>query len=54
MKPDAPIMEIICKIRCSIAHTYEAAREALSHALRFYTLADITAISWVVTRVNVL
>src|SRR5919108_1301981 len=25
-------MEIICKVRCSIAHNYEAAREALSHA----------------------
>jgi alkanesulfonate monooxygenase SsuD/methylene tetrahydromethanopterin reductase-like flavin-dependent oxidoreductase (luciferase family) len=33
-------MEIICKIRCSIAHTYEAAREALSHALTYYALAD--------------
>ena len=33
-------MEIICKIRCSIAHTYDAAREALSHALTYYALAD--------------
>ena len=33
-------MEIICKIRCSIAHTYEEAREALSHALTYYALAD--------------
>jgi alkanesulfonate monooxygenase SsuD/methylene tetrahydromethanopterin reductase-like flavin-dependent oxidoreductase (luciferase family) len=33
-------MEIICKIRCSIAHTHEAAREALSHALTYYALAD--------------
>ena len=32
--------EIICKIRCSIAHTYAAAREALSHALTYYALAD--------------
>lgn len=37
---DPATMEIICKIRCSIAHTYEAAREALSHALTFYALAD--------------
>jgi alkanesulfonate monooxygenase SsuD/methylene tetrahydromethanopterin reductase-like flavin-dependent oxidoreductase (luciferase family) len=33
-------MEIICKVRCSIAPTYEAAREALSHALTYYALAD--------------
>jgi len=33
-------MEIICKIRCSIAHNYGAAREALSHALTYYALAD--------------
>jgi len=33
-------MEIICKIRCSIAHRYETAREALSHALTYYALAD--------------
>jgi alkanesulfonate monooxygenase SsuD/methylene tetrahydromethanopterin reductase-like flavin-dependent oxidoreductase (luciferase family) len=33
-------LEIICKIRCSIAPTYEAAREALSHALTYYALAD--------------
>ncbi len=33
-------MEIICKIRCSIAHSYGAAREALSHALTYYALAD--------------
>jgi alkanesulfonate monooxygenase SsuD/methylene tetrahydromethanopterin reductase-like flavin-dependent oxidoreductase (luciferase family) len=37
---DPAEMEIICKIRCSIAHTYEAAREALSHALTYYALAD--------------
>ena len=37
---DPAQMEIICKIRCSIAHTYEAAREALSHALTYYALAD--------------
>jgi alkanesulfonate monooxygenase SsuD/methylene tetrahydromethanopterin reductase-like flavin-dependent oxidoreductase (luciferase family) len=33
-------LEIICKVRCSIAPTYEAAREALSHALTYYALAD--------------
>lgn len=36
--PDS--MEIICKIRCSIAVRYEVAREALSHALTYYALAD--------------
>jgi hypothetical protein len=33
-------MEIICKIRCSIAPTYGVARDALSHALTYYALAD--------------
>lgn len=33
-------MEIICKIRCSISTSYDAAREALSHALAYYALAD--------------
>jgi alkanesulfonate monooxygenase SsuD/methylene tetrahydromethanopterin reductase-like flavin-dependent oxidoreductase (luciferase family) len=33
-------MEIICKIRCSIADRHEVAREALSHALTYYALAD--------------
>lgn len=33
-------MEIICKIRCSIADRYDDAREALSHALTYYALAD--------------
>ena len=37
---DAAAMEIICKIRCSIAPSYGAAREALSHALTYYALAD--------------
>jgi len=37
---DPASMEIICKIRCSIAHSYDAAREALSHALTYYALAD--------------
>jgi alkanesulfonate monooxygenase SsuD/methylene tetrahydromethanopterin reductase-like flavin-dependent oxidoreductase (luciferase family) len=33
-------LEVICKIRCSIAQTYEVARDALSHALTYYALAD--------------
>jgi alkanesulfonate monooxygenase SsuD/methylene tetrahydromethanopterin reductase-like flavin-dependent oxidoreductase (luciferase family) len=33
-------MEIICKIRCSIADRYDLARDALSHALTYYALAD--------------
>lgn len=37
---DPATMEIICKIRCSIAATYSAARDALSHALTYYALAD--------------
>ncbi len=37
-KPSA--MEIVCKIRCSIAPQYGVAREALSHALTYYALAD--------------
>jgi alkanesulfonate monooxygenase SsuD/methylene tetrahydromethanopterin reductase-like flavin-dependent oxidoreductase (luciferase family) len=37
---DPATMEIICKIRCSIAPTYAAARDALSHALTYYALAD--------------
>jgi alkanesulfonate monooxygenase SsuD/methylene tetrahydromethanopterin reductase-like flavin-dependent oxidoreductase (luciferase family) len=37
---DPARMEIICKVRCSIAPTYEAAREALSHVLTYYALAD--------------
>jgi alkanesulfonate monooxygenase SsuD/methylene tetrahydromethanopterin reductase-like flavin-dependent oxidoreductase (luciferase family) len=37
---DPSAMEIICKIRCSIAPSYGAAREALSHALTYYALAD--------------
>jgi 5,10-methylenetetrahydromethanopterin reductase len=37
---DPSTMEIICKIRCAIAQSYEAAREALSHALTYYALAD--------------
>ncbi|HSF57295.1 MAG TPA: LLM class flavin-dependent oxidoreductase [Candidatus Binatia bacterium] len=37
---DPDRLEIICKIRCSIAHSYSAARDALSHALTYYALAD--------------
>lgn len=37
---DPDRVEIICKIRCSIAEKYSEAREALSHALTFYALAD--------------
>ena len=37
---DPAQMEIICKIRCSIAPNYDVAREALSHALTYYALAD--------------
>ena len=37
---DPAKMEIICKIRCSIAPNYDTAREALSHALTYYALAD--------------
>ena len=33
-------VEIICKIRCSIAQNYATARDALSHALAYYALAD--------------
>lgn len=33
-------LEIICKIRCSIAPSYSVAREALSHALTYYAMAD--------------
>lgn len=37
---DPDRLEIICKVRCSIAHSYGAARDALSHALTYYALAD--------------
>jgi alkanesulfonate monooxygenase SsuD/methylene tetrahydromethanopterin reductase-like flavin-dependent oxidoreductase (luciferase family) len=37
---DPARMEIICKIRCSIAPRYDVARAALSHALTYYALAD--------------
>ena len=37
---DPAAMEIICKVRCSIAEKYSTARDALSHALAYYALAD--------------
>jgi len=37
---DPGSMQIICKARCSVAPTYGEAREALSHALTYYALAD--------------
>lgn len=37
---DPAAVEVICKIRCSIAPSYATAREALSHALAYYALAD--------------
>jgi len=37
---DPARMEIICKVRCSIAGSYTTARDALSHALAYYALAD--------------
>jgi alkanesulfonate monooxygenase SsuD/methylene tetrahydromethanopterin reductase-like flavin-dependent oxidoreductase (luciferase family) len=37
---DPAAMEIICKVRCSIADKYSSARDALSHALAYYALAD--------------
>lgn len=37
---DPSKLEVICKIRCSIAHSYVVAQDALSHALTYYALAD--------------
>jgi alkanesulfonate monooxygenase SsuD/methylene tetrahydromethanopterin reductase-like flavin-dependent oxidoreductase (luciferase family) len=37
---DPRAVEIICKVRCSVAPDHLAAREALSHALTYYALAD--------------
>jgi 5,10-methylenetetrahydromethanopterin reductase len=37
---DPASMQIICKIRCSIATKSDAARDALSHTLTYYALAD--------------
>jgi len=37
---DPAQVEIICKIRCSIAADRRIARDALSHALTYYALAD--------------
>jgi alkanesulfonate monooxygenase SsuD/methylene tetrahydromethanopterin reductase-like flavin-dependent oxidoreductase (luciferase family) len=33
-------LEVICKVRCSVARDRAQAREALSHALTYYALAD--------------
>jgi 5,10-methylenetetrahydromethanopterin reductase len=37
---DPAKMEVICKIRCSIAQSHAVAQDALSHALTYYALAD--------------
>jgi len=37
---DPSRLEVICKVRCSVAREPRLAREALSHALTFYALAD--------------
>ena len=37
---DPAALEIICKVRCSVAEQRGLAREALSHALAYYALAD--------------
>jgi alkanesulfonate monooxygenase SsuD/methylene tetrahydromethanopterin reductase-like flavin-dependent oxidoreductase (luciferase family) len=37
---DPDSLEIICKVRCSVAADRAQAREALSHALTYYALAD--------------
>lgn len=37
---DPDDLEIICKVRCSVAADRAQAREALSHALTYYALAD--------------
>ncbi len=37
---DPNAIEIICKVRCSVARNYTQAQEALSHALTYYALAD--------------
>lgn len=37
---DPGAVEIICKVRCSISKDRAQAREALSHALTYYALAD--------------
>jgi alkanesulfonate monooxygenase SsuD/methylene tetrahydromethanopterin reductase-like flavin-dependent oxidoreductase (luciferase family) len=39
-RKDPARVEIICKIRCSVANEYREAREALSRTLTFYALAD--------------
>lgn len=37
---DTSSLEIICKVRCSVAKTRDQARDALSYTLTFYALAD--------------
>jgi alkanesulfonate monooxygenase SsuD/methylene tetrahydromethanopterin reductase-like flavin-dependent oxidoreductase (luciferase family) len=37
---DPAKLEVICKVRCSVAREPQLAREALGHALTFYALAD--------------
>src|SRR3989304_1641307 len=37
---DSARLEVICKLRCSLAADHARAREALSRVLTFYTLAD--------------
>jgi alkanesulfonate monooxygenase SsuD/methylene tetrahydromethanopterin reductase-like flavin-dependent oxidoreductase (luciferase family) len=37
---DPAKLEVICKVRCSVARDSKAAREALSYPLTFYALAD--------------
>jgi alkanesulfonate monooxygenase SsuD/methylene tetrahydromethanopterin reductase-like flavin-dependent oxidoreductase (luciferase family) len=37
---DPAAVEIICKVRCSVAEDRAQARDALSHALTYYALAD--------------
>jgi alkanesulfonate monooxygenase SsuD/methylene tetrahydromethanopterin reductase-like flavin-dependent oxidoreductase (luciferase family) len=43
---DPSNIEIICKIRCAIAPSHQAAREALSHALTYYAPSITTEICW--------
>lgn len=37
---DPDSLEIICKVRCCVAQTYDCSREALSKVLTYYALAD--------------
>jgi alkanesulfonate monooxygenase SsuD/methylene tetrahydromethanopterin reductase-like flavin-dependent oxidoreductase (luciferase family) len=40
MGKDPDSVEIICKVRCCVAQTYDRSREALSKVLTYYALAD--------------